>query len=67
MLAQLGTWFTIRNTENLKLWSYSESPWSNTPNNHVKMFATELDERQLECANFTVTISNVDKTVFFVG
>ena len=31
------------------------------------MFATKLDKRQLECADFTVTISNVEKTVFFVG
>ena len=28
---------------------------------------TQLDERQLKCSNFMVTISNVDKTVFFIG
>ena len=47
--------------------TYSESPWSDTPNAQVKTFVTQLDERQIECANFTVTISNVDNTVFFVG
>ena len=67
MFAQLGTWFTITNTKNVKMRTYFESPWYDTPNSHVKTFATHLDERQLECADFTVTISNVDKTVFFVG
>ena len=28
---------------------------------------SQLNERQIECADFTVKISNVDKTVFFVG
>ena len=46
--------------------TYFESPWSNTPNSHSKTVTTQLDERQLKCANFTVKISNVDKTVFFV-
>ena len=66
MIAQLGTWFTITNTENMKMRTYFESPWSDTPNSHVKTFATQLDKRHLECADFTVTISNVVKTIFFV-
>ena len=67
MLAQLGTWFTITNAEKIKMRTYFESPWSDTPNAYVKTFATQLYERPIECADFTVTISNVDKTVFFVG
>ena len=47
--------------------TYFEPPWSNTPNTHVRTFASQLDERQLKCADFTVTISNAEKTVFFVG
>ena len=47
--------------------TYFESPWSDTSNAHIKTCATQLDDRQLKCADFTVTISNVDKTVFFVG
>ena len=67
MLAQLGTWFTIMNTEKIKMRTYFESPWSDTPNDHVKTSATHINKRQLEGANFTVTISNVDKTVFLIG
>ena len=67
MLAQLGTWFTITNTEKVNMQTYFEPPWSNTPNTHVRTFASQLDERQLKCADFTVTISNAEKTVFFVG
>ena len=63
----MGTWFKITNTDNIKIRTYFESPWSDTPNAHGKTFETQLDERQLKCADFTVTISNVDKTVFFVG
>ena len=48
IFAQLGMWFTITNTEKIKMRTYFESPWSNTPNNHVKTFATQLNERQLE-------------------
>ena len=44
--------------------TYFEYPWSDIPNAHVKTFATQLNERQLKCADFTVTISNVNKTVF---
>ena len=47
--------------------TYFETPWSDTPNSHVKTFATQLDKRKLECSDFMVTISNIDKTVFFVG
>ena len=47
--------------------TYFESPWSYTPNTHVKTFATQLNERKLECADFTVMIQNIDKTFFFVG
>ena len=47
--------------------TYFDPPWSDTPNTHVKTFATQLNERQLGSANFMVTISNVNKTVFFVG
>ena len=67
MLAQLVTWFMITNAKKIKMRTYLKSPLSNTPNAHVKKFATQINERQLECANFTVKISNVDKTVFFVG
>ena len=48
MLAQLGTCFTITNTEDIKMRNYFEPPWSNTPNAHVKTFATQIDERQIE-------------------
>ena len=65
MLAQLGMWFTITNTENIKMKTYFESPWSDTPNVHVKTFARQLDERQLEFSDFIMTISNVNRTVFF--
>ena len=67
MLAQSITWFFISNTENFNMKAYFNAPWYNTPNAHVTMFATELDERQLECADFEVIISDVDKTIFFVG
>ena len=43
MLAQLGTWFTITNTKKIKMRTYFESPWSDTPNAHIKTFATQLD------------------------
>ena len=66
ILAQLVTWFTITNMEKINMRTYFESPWSNTPNVHVKKIATQLDKRQLKCADFTVMISNVNKTVFFV-
>ena len=46
MLAQMGTWFKITNTDNIKIRTYFESPWSDTPNAQVKTFATQLDERQ---------------------
>ena len=65
MLAQLGMWFTITNTENIKMLTYFESPWSDTPNVHVKTFSTQLNERHIKCSDFTVTISNVNRTVFF--
>ena len=48
------------------MWTYFKSPWSNTPNAHTKTFVAQLDEWQIECADFTVTISDVNKTVFFV-
>ena len=67
MLAQLGTWITITNTEKIEVRTYFESLWSNTPNAHVKTITNQLDERQIECADFTVNISNFNKTVFFVG
>ena len=67
MLAQLGTWFTIMNTDKIKMRTYFEPPWSDNPNAHVKKMSTQLDDRQIECADFTVTISNVNKTVFFFG
>ena len=37
MLAQLGTWFTITNTKKIKMRTYFESPWSDTPNAHIKL------------------------------
>ena len=43
MLAQLGTWFTVMNTEKIKMQTYFEPPWSDTPNAHIKTFATQLD------------------------
>ena len=43
-----------------------EFHWSDTPNTHVKTFAAYIEETHLQCADFTVMISNVDKTVFFV-
>ena len=67
MLAQLGTWFTITNMEKIKMRTYFESPWSDTPNSHIKTFTTQINESQLGCTNFRVTISNIDKTIFFVG
>ena len=45
MLAQLGKWFTITNTEKIKMSTYFESPWSDTTNTHVKTFATHIEER----------------------
>ena len=47
--------------------TYFKSPWSDAPNAHVKTFDMQIDKRQIECTNFTVTIWNVDKTAFFVG
>ena len=67
ILAQMGTWFKITNTDNIKIRTYFDSHWSDTPNTHGNTFATQLDDRQLKCTDFTVTISNVEKTVFFVG
>ena len=67
VLAQLGTCFTITNTEKIEMMTYFKSPWSNAPNAHVKTFDMQIDKRQIECTNFTVTIWNVDKTAFFVG
>ena len=61
------TWFFISNTENIKMKLYFKAPWPNTPNAHVTSFSTQLDERQLECADFEVIISDMDKTVFLVG
>ena len=58
MLAQMGTWFKITNTDNIKIRTYFESPWSDTPNTHGNTFETQLDDRQLKCADFTVTISS---------
>ena len=67
ILAQLGTWFTITNTEKTKMRNYFEASWSDTTNSHVTMFATQLDGRHLKCADFTVKILNVDTTVLLVG
>ena len=46
ILAQLGTWFSITNTDKIKMLTYFDSPWSDTPDAQVKTFATQLDERQ---------------------
>ena len=40
MLSQLGTWFTITNTEKIKMRTYFDPPRSKIPNAHVKTFAT---------------------------
>ena len=66
MLAQLRMWFTVTNKENIKMRTYFDYPWYDTPNAHFKTFATQINKRQIKCADFTVTISNVNKTVFFV-
>ena len=66
ILAQLRTGFVISNTEKLKMEAYFDAPWSNTPNAHVMIFATHIDKRHLECADFEIIISGVGKTIFFV-
>ena len=58
MLTQMGTGFKITNTDKIKMRTYFESPWSDTSNAHIKTCATQLDDRQLKCADFTVTISS---------
>ena len=48
MLAQLRMCFTVANTEKIKMRTYFDYPWSDTPNAHFKTFATQINKRQLE-------------------
>ena len=46
---------------------YFHAPWTDTPYAHTSTYAAQLDERQLECVDFEVDISDAAKKIFFVG
>ena len=46
---------------------YFHAPWTETPDAHASTYAAQLDERQLECVDFDVVISDAAKTMHFVG
>ena len=54
-------------TDKLKMETYFAAPWIDTPVSHASSYAVQLDERQLECVNFDVLISDATKTILFVG
>ena len=58
---QLQKWFVISNGDNLKMREYFHAPWTDTPYAHTSTYAAQLDERQLECVDFEVDISDAAK------
>ena len=65
--AQLQKWLVISNRDTLKIREYFHAPWTDTPNVYASTYAAQLDDRQLECVDFEVVISDAAKTIFFVG
>ena len=65
--AQLQTWYVISNGDKLKTMEYFHAPWTETPDAHASTYAAQLDERQLECVDFDVEISDAEKTMHYVG
>ena len=47
--------------------TYFAAPWTDTPDAHASTYAAQLNERQLECVDFDVFISDATKTILFVG
>ena len=43
------------------------TPWSDTPNTHIKTFSQQLDRQQVECAKNMVTITDSEKVDHFVA
>ena len=63
---QLQTWYLISNRDKLKMMEYFHTPWIENPDAHASTYAAQLDERQLECVDFDVVISDAAKTMHFV-
>ena len=55
------------NSKKFKMEAYFAAPWTDTPNAHASTYAVHLDERQLECVNFNVLISDAKKIILFVS
>ena len=46
---------------------YFHAPWTDTPDAHASTYAAQTDERQIECVDFEVVISDAAKKIFFFG
>ena len=66
LLAHVGTWLVITNTERIDTMVIFYAPWSDSPNQHIKPYARQLDRRQRDCTTLQADVSDKDKVTHFV-
>ena len=65
LLTHARTWSVIINSERMDIKAIFYAPWIDLPNQHINMYARQLDRRQRDCATLRADVSDTDKVTHF--